>query len=197
MKHGTRTAYTYHRCRCDQCTIANRDYNRNWQRTKARIRYGLQPPTPPRWVDATEARQHLLWLASIGMGRRTVSELTGLSQGHVKKIRDGITTGCLPSTAQKILAVGRHQLPDNIRIDATRTLEQIDDILAQGVSKVAIARIITGNPDTKALQVYGPQVSVRTAKRVDAMWRRVMAPELARREVEAERKRDYRARQAA
>jgi hypothetical protein len=34
MNHGTVHAYRHHRCRCDQCTHANREYKRQWRERK-------------------------------------------------------------------------------------------------------------------------------------------------------------------
>lgn len=33
-KHGTRSMYASHGCRCDPCTKAQRDYQRNWKRSR-------------------------------------------------------------------------------------------------------------------------------------------------------------------
>jgi hypothetical protein len=44
VKHGTRTAYVYHRCRCDLCRAANTAYYREWQAAAAPtyIRHGME-----------------------------------------------------------------------------------------------------------------------------------------------------------
>ena len=193
---GTRSGYAAG-CRCDACRDAHRVYNREWLRREARIRYGIEPPKPERWIDATEVREHLLWLQSIGIGRRLVAKHSGISASQIVKLRTGTTTRTTPATANRILAVSRFNLPPRGRVDATRTLKQLKDLQKAGWSKAAIGRAITGNPNCKSLQITGPFVTVTTARNVHALWEQVMAPQIARREHEARLKADYRARQAA
>lgn len=193
---GTRTSYTQG-CRCDACRAAHRDYNREWLRREARIRYGIEPPKPPRWIDATEVREHLVWLQSIGIGRRLVAHHSGVSASQITKLRDGTTTRTTPTTANRILAVGKHHLPPRATIDATRTIKQLDELHKAGWTKRAIGRALTGNPNCKSLQVTGPKVTVNTAQKVDALWRQVFAQDIARRELQARQKAEWRARQAA
>jgi len=193
---GTRTGYTSG-CRCDACREAHRVYNREWLRREARIRYGIEPPKPARWIDATEVREHLAWLQSIGIGRRLVSKHSGISVSQIVKLRDGTTRQTSPRTAMRILTVGKNHLPPRASVNAKRTLKQLADLQNAGWSKVGIGRAITGNPNCKSLQVTGPRVSVATAQKVNALWQRVMAPDIARRETNARLKADYRARQAA
>ena len=94
---GTRSGYVAG-CRCDDCRAAHRDYNREWLRREARIRYGIEPPKPARWIDATEVREHLTWLQSIGIGRRLVARYSGVSASQITKLRDGTTSRTTPST---------------------------------------------------------------------------------------------------
>jgi hypothetical protein len=193
---GTRSGYVAG-CRCDACRAAHRDYNREWLRREARIRYGIEPPKPPRWIDATEVREHLAWLQSIGIGRRLVARYSGVSGSQITKLRDGITTRTTPNTANRILAVGKHHLPPRASIDATRTIKQLKELQKAGWTKKAIGQAITGNPECKSLQVSGPKVTVNTAEKVDALWRQVFARDIARRELQARQKAEWRARQAA
>lgn len=193
---GTRSGYVAG-CRCDACREAHRVYNREWLRREARIRYGIEPPKPARWIDATEVREHLIWLQSIGIGRRLVSKHSGISVSQIVKLRDGTTRHTSPRTAMRILTVGKNHLPPRASVDAKRTLKQLADLQNAGWSKARLGRAITGNPNCKSLQVTGPRVSVATAKKVAALWERVMAPDIARRETNARLKADYRARQVA
>lgn len=36
-RHGTRTGYGYHRCRCDRCRKVNADSKRVWHRKRAAL----------------------------------------------------------------------------------------------------------------------------------------------------------------
>lgn len=193
---GTRTGYTAG-CRCDACRAAHRVYNREWLRREARIRYGIEPPKPARWIDATEVREHLIWLQSIGIGRRLVAKHSGVSASQIVKLRTGTTLRTNPATATRILAVSRLALPPRGRVDAARTIKQLKDLQKAGWTKVAIGRAITGNPGCKSLQVRGPKVTVDTARKVDALWQQTFARRIAGRDLEARRKADWRARRAA
>jgi hypothetical protein len=187
---GTRSAYMAG-CRCDACRAAHRNYNREWLRKEARIRYGIEERIN-RLVDATEAREHILWLGTKGIGRRVVAQHAKLTPSTIVKIRNGQIRNVHPETAARILAVNLSHLPPRATVDGTRTAEQIDQILAAGLSKAALARAITGNPNTRRLQVHPERVTIATKTRVDAIWQKVFAADIARRQQEADRRRAHR-----
>lgn len=191
--HGTRARYMHGAgpgegdgCRCVDCSIAAGDYERERQRQR---RAGV-----PAYIDATEARGHLEWLSGQGIGTRTVAARTGLSRSTVTKIRKGESTQCRQSTADRILGVHLGKAAPGAYIDGTRTLEQVQDIIDQGWTRVGIARRIV-SLDARALQIApGGRVTSETASKVAALHREVMAPVDARRDQEAARQRSYRAR---
>jgi hypothetical protein len=180
-------------CRCDACREAHRVYVREWLRKKRRIQLGLQDPDI-QYVDASEVRAHLQWLSTHGIGRRTVSTVTGLSQSCIQNLTTGQVAQCKPRTAELILAVNLAHRPAVAAIDGTRTRNQITDLLARGWTKRAIGRVLTGNPNAQSLQL-GNTISVKHAATINRLWQQAMAPELADRELVAERKRVYRAKQ--
>lgn len=193
--HGTRTRYVSG-CRCEPCTEANRVYIRELDRHHRRVAYGIEEPRPERVIDATEARDHLRWLASVGVGSRVVAERTGLARGTVRDIITGEHANCLPKTAEKILAVGKYDRSSGARVDAADTWRKIDELLARGWTKVAIARRIS-SPTALALQIGRDEVRASTAQKVTALYVEVMAPVFARRIADAERQAELRARKAA
>ena len=193
--HGTRSRYVGG-CWCQPCTEANRLYARELDRHRRRVSYGIEQPRPERVIDATEARDHLRWLSSVGVGRRTVAERTGLAFTTVREITTGETRCCAPETAEKILAVGKFSRSGGVRVDAADTWRKIDEILALGWTKVAIARRIIG-PDALQLQLGRHEVRASTAAKVADLYAEVMATVFARRIADAERQAEYRARKAA
>ena len=190
---GTRSGYASG-CRCEPCRTAHRVYNREWLRKEARIRYGIEERVDP-YVDATPARDHILWLQAQGMGRREVAKHARLVPSTIVKIRDGIHKRIRPETETRILAVNTTLLSEYRHVDATRTWQQIDELLKAGWSKARIGRIITGDPNTKSLQVHRTKVTRKTAGLIDRLWRQEFASEIARKEMAREAKAKYRAAQ--
>jgi hypothetical protein len=104
---GTRSRYVAG-CRCEPCVIANRTYSRNHDRHHRRVRWGIETHTNPL-VDATEARNHLLWLQSRGIGLRRLHNVTGIARSTLNEIRSGRRNRITRPTANRIIAVGLHR----------------------------------------------------------------------------------------
>jgi hypothetical protein len=139
--HGTRAKYVVEKCRCDPCTAANRVYARERERRINRDRLGTGPPHAP-YVDAAPAREHLEWLSSVGVGRRTIAQRTGVSLSALLDIKTGRHRRIRPETESKILAVGKFDRPKSTRVDATETFALIEDLLYLGLTKVRIAEAL-------------------------------------------------------
>lgn len=193
-EHGTRAKYVAEKCRCDPCTIANRTYAREFQRKKARVGYGIEEATPA-YIDASEARKHLLWLSSVGVGKRRVSQLTGISLSAIDKLRQGNRTKCRQSTADKILAVGRSKAADGAYVDAKATWRRIDDLLAHGWTKTAIARAIGSKGKVPALQLSRSRVTAKHARAIEQLHETALLRVLQDRRLQAERRSYYRQRE--
>jgi hypothetical protein len=160
-------------CRCFECSQAAVLYEK--RRVAARRRGEVA------YVDATEARQHLTFLSANNVGRRTVSERTGLAQSTLAKILTGKVRRVRHSTADAILGVHLGMARPNASAPATRTLDQVTDLLMSGWTKAAIAGAI--GKKTPALQIAkNGKVSARNARLVDELWRTEMAPVHASRE---------------
>ena len=136
---GTRARYV-RGCRCEPCTAANRVYARELDRHKRRVAHGIEDPVV-RFVDATETREHLLWLRSFGVGKRTVHKLTGISTTTLWEIVRGDTLKVHPDTETKILDLWRDTRNDAMIVDADSTWKRINWLQQQGWSK---ARIVAG-----------------------------------------------------
>lgn len=197
-QHGTRAKYVVEKCRCEPCTNANRTYARQRDRQARRVRYGFDEPNPA-FVDATEAREHLLWLSSVGIGKRRVAELTGVSLSAIDKLRQGNRAKCRPETAAKILAVGRSRASDGAFIDAKKTWRLIDDLLKHGWTKQAIAKAIGSKAQRPALQLQLNKVTAKNARAIEQLHEREMFRIIEDRRLAAEARSHYRqlAREAA
>lgn len=192
--HGTRARYVFGAtgsdwrdgCRCPDCSAAAVTYEKRRQRARARGEVA--------YVDATEAREHLLFLRANGIGRRGVAAASGLSPSQVSKIARGAVAKIRPATADRILAVHLGRTPAGSYVDATRTLAQIDDLVTTvGMTRTAIAQALGYR--THALQIgKDGRVTKANADRVDALWRDRMRPILVAREHVNAKQAEYRAR---
>ncbi len=192
--HGTRARYVFgatgsdwrNGCRCPDCSAAAVTYEKRRQRARARGEVA--------YVDAAEAREHLLFLRASGLGRRGVAAASGLSPSQVSKIARGTVKRIRPATADRILAVHLGKTPAGSYVDAARTLTQIDDLVhTVGMTRTAIAHAL--GYQTHALQIGKEgRVTKANADRVDALWRERMRPILVAREQANAKQAQYRAR---
>lgn len=154
--HGTRLRYMAG-CKCFKCRRANSDYERS--RQAARI--------AGDWngiVNATRARNHLEMLHRSGVGRRTVSDITGVPHSTIHEIRKGRKRRIRARTEQRILAIG----PNAAQIvPAARTHKLIREILDEGFSKAEVARRLGYR--SPALQFNRRRVTARNEARVIAL----------------------------
>lgn len=172
-RHGTRSKYAAG-CRCQPCRQANTAYARERERRQARIRYGIEPPAPARYVSTNEARQHIDWLRTRGIGLRTIGQRTGLSRSALQQIANGQTTKALRTTINRILAVNATTTPGNTLVDATETLRQLDELHQLGHTKASLARRL--GHQMPHLQYRPGKVTETTRRRVAALHAALTAP---------------------
>lgn len=163
-------------------------------RKKMRVIYGIAEPSPA-YIDASEARKHLLWLSSVGVGKRRVAEVTGISLTSIWKIRSERLTKCRKSTVDKILAVGRSKAADHAYVDAKATWRRIDDLLAHGWTKTAIARALGSKAKVPALQLSCSQVTAKQARAIEQLHETALLRVLQDRRLKAEARSYYRQRE--
>lgn len=161
--HGTHACYVLDRCRCDDCRIANRCYER--ERTK-----WLAGAVKAPFVDAKPVRRRIRRLMDAGMGPKRIAVVSGVPHGAISKLIYGdYVTGRKPSrkvrreTADKLLDCP-YDLGDGAKVDATEAKAIISELAARGWSRRAIARRI-GNPKANGLQcVTTPTVMAGTLR---------------------------------
>ena len=176
-QHGTRAKYVVEQCRCEPCKDANRRYNRDRQRNERRAQLGIEELNVA-YVDCSEARDHLRWLSSIGIGKRTVHQVTGVALSSIDRIRSGERTKARKHTIDRILAVGKHRTHGRIPVDPTAALRMLDELHAAGLSKAAIARAL--GHKTPALQYEpGRPMLLDTARRIAAIHHQLLGRKVA------------------
>lgn len=173
-QHGTYACYVLDRCRCNDCGAANTTYERDRVRNHA---YG-------RWnnmVDTQPARDHLARLRQHGMGLRTISRRTGLSESTLGKIvygdpaRGMVKSKRIRSTTQdKILAVTvtrLEDLADGARVDGVGTRRRLQALMCLGWSQSRLAEKLNYSPRNFNHLIHGKRtVTVRNARNTRALY---------------------------
>lgn len=119
-------------------------------------------------VDAAPARAHLAALSGDGVGRRTVGDVAGVSDSVLTEIIAGRKTRIRARTERAILVVTVAAAADRALIDAGPTWVLLDELIADGYSKSAIAAAL--GYKTRALQLNRNQVTVRNAYEVERLY---------------------------
>lgn len=194
--HGTNARYRWgevgddyrNGCRCYECTTAGVLYQKRWEVRKAR---GVEP-----YVDVSEGLAHLEFLRGNGVGLRTVSEVSGVPRSSLRLILRGDRTKVRPETLAAILGVHLGHAKPGAVVDGARTVALVEDLVAIGWTKGAIAQALGASK--KALQVCKRGTVLRsTADKVAALHEEATRERDARRQWEAERQADYRRRRDA
>jgi hypothetical protein len=156
----SRACYSAHRCRCFGCRVANANYEYDRQRRNASGRSDL--------VDAAPVLEHLEQLRRAGVGRRQIAAAAGVSPTVLQKLlrTERPTRRVRRDTADRILAVDPTDAADGARIRARRTWVLVEEMLRTGWTRRDIARRLTGNADTLALQLGRRRVTAANARKV-------------------------------
>lgn len=169
--HGTRARYVAGKCRCEPCTLANREYARDRARRVAR---GQGNPL----VSTAAARKHVRRLQRLGIGYRAVAAAAGVRPDLVQQIRRGkrhtlkeLSVALLGVTVEKARR-GAQMVP------AGRTRNLVATLLARGFTKKELAqRVRRKGGAARALQVLtGERVLWSTAKAIRDLARSGEAP---------------------
>lgn len=194
-QHGTRACYVFgpepgsdrtKGCRCDRCRQACADYARERYRKAHRPDETLEAA----YVDNAEAREHLAWLRTQGVGYRTVAVRTGMSRTTITKIGSGTVTRSRRATIDEILAVGKSAAHGRALVDAGPTWRRIDDLLAHGWTRAGIASALGYR--TPALQLDRDRITATNAETIRAFYDSVMWRVDRDREIARDAKRKYR-----
>ena len=192
-EHGTRVRYmlgesgqsTKNGCRCFDCTQAAVLYEKLRQRRKAN---GWEP-----YVDATEAREHLRWLSSIGVGTRALCASTGMHRSVLQKIKVGTTKRIRPETESKILAVHKGLAADHAYIANPRVFELVAELKANGFTESDMCKFLGYKGRSLQLSKTG-KVTPAKAARITHMHMVLMAPIVTSRAEVAQKQFSYRER---
>jgi transcriptional regulator with XRE-family HTH domain len=130
--HGTITGYSKHRCTCERCRSAWRDYQRRYQSDRRRGELRL--------VDASEALRHIRRLQDSGMTQAAICSAGGLSKRVVQELRHGERTRIRRATAGKILGVTFDAVVTDTSTRAVHAQRLIDELHRVGIRNVDLER---------------------------------------------------------
>lgn len=163
--HGTRVRYMTG-CKCVPCRAANSRYETD--RAAARKRGDWNGI-----ISAEHARQHLLTLSSSGIGRRLVSEISGLGNSTLSAIKSGDKAQIRARTAKRIFAVTADARAGRTLVKAGPVWTQINRLLREGFTKAALARRL--GYKRPALQIHPHRVTAKNAMKVERLHAVLMA----------------------
>lgn len=175
-QHGTRAKYVFDLCRCKPCSAAAVAFERKRVRNRA---YG-RPTTD--LIDATETREHVRQLLAAGMGRRRITELSGVNRNDINAIvratRGRPPRGRIkPATAAALLGVQLDRAGGAL-IDPTGTARRLQALVADGWTQTYLAACIgvtVGNFNSLILGRY-LTVTRRTEERVVGLYGSLRPP---------------------
>lgn len=166
-EHGTYTCYRWgpesgqdwHRgCRCEACRQAAATYNKILERRRLK---GIET-----LFDNTEAREHLQWLSTKGVGLRTVQERSGVGRTTLQSILSGRARRSRAETIAAILAVGTHVRASGGLVDAGPTWQLLEDMLRYGYTQGYLAKRLGATYHKPVLQIRRDMVRQSTADKV-------------------------------
>jgi hypothetical protein len=166
--HGDRLRYMAG-CKCMLCRAANSRYQVEREAARKRGEWnGL--------VDARKARNHLLKLQRAGIGRRTISDISGICQSQIVKIRSGQRRHVRALTEANLLAVTTAATNDARLIPAAPTWALLRKLMTvEGFTEQELAqRLGYKNP---VLQIRTDRITAKTAAKVERFYNRLMLAE--------------------
>ena len=174
--HGTYAKAVVERCDCEACKAAKADYNRRRNQAITRPDEVWLP-----YVSAEPARRHLAALSAAGVGLKTVARLSGVSHGALSKIVYGEpgrgrppSRRVRPRTLEAILAIRVDDAGGKQRVDAARTWELIEELMAAGYTRGELARALGSRAAVPTLQIGRQTVLASTARAVERLHRALM-----------------------
>ncbi|MGC2239174.1 MAG: hypothetical protein WA584_23665 [Pyrinomonadaceae bacterium] len=161
--HGTRIKYVAG-CRCADCRAANTGYElRRAQARREGDWNGL--------VSAEPAKEYINFLSRRGMGRRAVSEKSGVCSSTIQKIKSGEKKQIRAATEKKIFIV---DLEISHIVPAEETWKRINLLLSEGFTEEDLARRFGSKSKYPRLQYRKNYVLSSTALKVEKFYNEVM-----------------------
>ncbi len=171
--HGTRSRYRGGGCRCMLCRAANSRYET--ERFQARRTGDWNG-----YVSAARAREWLLCLAELGIGRRAISAASDVPASTLFAIRKGKKTTIRARTERRILNVDAGARSDRSLIPAKDTWQILNSLLRLGYTKTWIAAQLGSRAKIPALQLRSETITAASAAKIEKLYHLIEAGRISR-----------------
>jgi hypothetical protein len=165
--HGRLSTYTWHGCRCPDCTRTATTWSAAKRRQQA---YGRWQPLS----DASRARAHLLALQGAGLTRQQITDKTGVHAAVLRNLAAGTTRRIRPANAAALLALPApaQSIASRIRVDGTATRRRLQALAVAGWPLPQIARRANVDGHNLHRVVHGrrTKVAAHTAAAIHAVY---------------------------
>lgn len=139
-QHGTHSTYG-HGCRCHECLIAHRIYERNASRRRRRVAYGIEEPIAKK-MDATPVQEHVIFLTSKGIGLGSIAKAVGTPRSTIQHIKRGTYKNTTTALGNRILAIPAIPREPMAYVDASPIKEMIKKLEKKGISQKDIGKMM-------------------------------------------------------
>jgi len=116
-------------------------------------------------VPADEVRRHVERMRQAGVGWKRLADEAGVGRSTLWKIIEGRSKTVNRATYDRLMNV-RAQRADGAYIPGTQYVRALEQLHRRGWKKRDLGVWVTGDPNTRSLQVNGPNIKVGTAKRI-------------------------------
>ena len=140
MKHGTHARYSKG-CRCENCKVAHRIYEREAARRRRRVRYGIQEPDR-KFMDSLPVMEHIHFLSAKGIGLGAIASQVGTNRATIQYIKRGTYPRVSTHLGNKILAVPAIPRMPMAYTDAKPIHDLLTKLEKRGVSRKEIGRAL-------------------------------------------------------
>jgi hypothetical protein len=140
LKHGTHSYYSKG-CRCEECRLAHRIYERNAKRRRTHIQYGFISPEP-KFVDAGPTREHIHFLRGHGIGLGTIAKNAGVHRSNVQRIVRGQQARVSLGLEKRVLAIPSLAIPENKYVSTEPLKALLEQLNAKGIRNSDVARFL-------------------------------------------------------
>lgn len=164
-EHGTTAYQRYHKCKCEPCRTAIRNYRKRLALSRHR---GQE-----RMVSAEPARAHIQALIEAGASTHSIAMATDnkVVRSQIRRLVEGVAQRLHKATAERILAVTMHEaLAPNRLVSACGVQRRIQALNAQGFTNAVLAQHLGLNTDTVYQYCISEHAFTRTVDQINELY---------------------------
>lgn len=136
--HGTHARYSKG-CRCEECKVAHRAYEREASRRRRRMRAGIDF-YESRLVDISEARAHIVFLRSRGLGLDSIAERAGVSRATIQRVCRSSSKKITRDLEERILGIPAIVYKRGTFVSAQPLKDMLKELSQHGITEGDVAR---------------------------------------------------------